>query len=81
MPRKKKMDDVDKEIDRLINNYSKLDLAQMVMERDSSIETLNEIIEKMKCCDNCIQHRFCGDILECKIGDCDNYERWKLKEA
>lgn len=77
------MNDVDKEIDRLINNYSKLDLAQMVMERDSSIETLNEIIGKMKRCGNC-EYYLC-DI--CNLNDgadvCGEHEpceKWKITE-
>ena len=61
------MIDIDKKIDELVNNHSKLDLAQMVVERDFSIETLNELIEKMKCCENCKHHSFCGDELKCNL--------------
>lgn len=82
------MIDIDKKIDELVNNHSKLDLAQMVVERDSSIETLNELIEKTKCCENC---KFIGEDCysrkNCKLDDgksqwvttCHNFDHWQLK--
>ncbi len=74
------MIDIDKKIDELVNNHSKLDLAQMVVERDSSIETLNELIEKMKCCENCKHHSFCGDELKCRLMSYDDeFECLKTK--
>lgn len=79
--------DIDKKIDELVNNHSKLDLAQMVVERDSSIETLNELIEKMKCCENCKHHSFCGDELKCNLMSYDDEfdclktkSKWELWE-
>ena len=72
--------DIDKEIDELVNNHSKLDLAQMVVERDSSIETLNELIEKLKCCENCKHHSFWGDELKCNLMSYDDeFECLKTK--
>ena len=74
------MKDVDNEINKLVNNHSKLDLAQMIVERDSSIETLNELIEKMKCCENCKHHSFCGDELKCNLMSYDDeFECLKTK--
>ena len=74
------MIDIDKKIDELVNNHSKLDLAQMVVERDFSIETLNELIEKMKCCENCKHHSFCGDELKCNLLSYDDeFECLKTK--
>ena len=69
------MTDIDKEINELVNNHSKLDLAQMVVERDSSIETLNKLIEDMKCCENC-EHNVA--IPYC-CHDCVNWSNWKLR--
>ena len=69
------MIDIDKEIDELVNNHSKLNLAQMVVERDSCIETLNKLIEKMKCCENC-EHNVA--IPYC-CHDCVNWSNWKLR--
>ena len=74
------MIDIDKKIDELVNNHSKLDLAQMVVERDFSIETLNELLEKMKCCENCKHHSFCGDELKCNLLSYDDeFECLKTK--
>lgn len=74
------MIDIDKEIDELVNNHSKLDLAQMVVERNFSIETLNELIEKLKCCENCKHHSFWGDELKCNLMSCDDeFECLKTK--
>lgn len=46
----------------------------------NTIERLQQQIEKMKCCENCKNHRFIGDCLECKIIDCNNFEEWELSE-
>ena len=46
--------------------------------REKRIAKLEAQIEKMKCCENCKHHRFCGDVLECKIIDCNNLESWEL---
>ena len=83
------MIDIDKKIDELVNNHSKLDLAQMVVERDSSIDILNGFINKLKCCENCKYHSYCGDELKCNYGlkealqedkliECHNLEKWKM---
>ena len=47
-------------------------------ELTDKVKELEAQIEKMKCCENCKHHRFCGDVLECKIIDCNNLESWEL---
>jgi hypothetical protein len=47
-------------------------------EGGAKVKELEAQIEKMKCCENCKHHRFCGDVLECKIIDCNNLESWEL---
>lgn len=37
-------------------------------------------IEKMKNCANCKHRRFYGNEAECKIGYCNNNEKWELAE-
>lgn len=49
-----------------------------ILKRLNRLAELEAQIEKMKCCENCKHHRFCGDVLECKIIDCNNLESWEL---
>ena len=48
---------------------------------------LLQLIEKMKCCENCKHHRFWGNELDCKLEldkrfECDNnnHKYWELGE-
>ena len=68
------MIDIDKKIDELVNNHSKLDLAQLVVERDFSIETLNELIEMMKCCENCKHYKPAVTVNETICNMCEDFE-------
>ena len=74
------MDDIDKEFKELMK-YKKVDLAQMVILQRISVETLNEIINKLKRCGNC-EYYVCGT---CEIhdnadvvGDKMPCEKWKM---
>lgn len=71
-------EEVDKEINELVNYHSKLDLAQLITEYRSSIDTLNAIIEKLKCCENCEYHYCTESGTYCKIGYCNHNEKWKM---
>ena len=51
----------------------------VLMKQKAEIELLQMKIEKMKCCENCKNHRFIGDCLECKIIDCNNFEKWEFR--
>lgn len=75
-------DDVDKQFKELMK-YKKVDLAQMVILQRMSIETLNEIIDKLKRCGNC-EHFLCST---CEVygnadvlGKREPCEKWKMKE-
>ena len=73
------MDDIDKQFEELMK-YKKVNLAQMIILQRISVDSLNEIINKMKCCENCKHHRFMGNELDCKIGLCEKEEKWELLE-
>ena len=76
------MDDIDKQFKELMK-YKKVDLVQMIVLQRISIETLNEIIDKLKRCGNC-ENYFCGT---CTIygnadvaGENESCEKWKLAD-
>ena len=77
------MIDVDKEISRLVNSYSKLYLAQMIIERDSSIDVLNGFINKLKCCGNCnrfLTSGICGLDGADIVGEREPCEKWEMTD-
>ena len=72
-------DDVDKQFEELMK-YKKVDLAQMIILQRISVDSLNEIINKMKCCENCKHHSFWGDELKCNLMSYDDeFECLKTK--
>lgn len=74
---------------KLLSEYAKLQKSKESMERQFIYELnksihnevlLREQIEKMKNCANCKHRRFYGNEAECKIGYCNNNEKWELAE-
>jgi len=74
---------------KLLSEYAKLQKSKESMERQFKYELNKSIhnevllcqqIEKMKNCANCKHRKFYGNEAECKIGYCNNNEKWELAE-
>ena len=77
---------------RKLESTSTSDLVDMLREKDRRIAELEEenaelkeLIEKMKCCENCKYHSFWGDELKCNLPsydeqfNClDSKDKWEL---
>ena len=54
--------------------------CELYLSYQDRIKQLEKQIEKMKNCANCKHRRFYGNEAECKIGYCNNNEKWELAE-
>lgn len=52
----------------------------VLMKQKAEIELLQMKIEKMKNCANCRHRKFYGNEADCKIGYCNNNEKWEFAD-
>ena len=49
-------------------------------EKTCFIDGFKIAVDKLKCCGNCKHRRYMGNEIECKIGECNNDEKWEMSD-